>query len=97
MTHTFPRRPSSELRRARASSVNSRTGPSPKLSIITAVFNRVDHLESCLESVAMQRAVTIQHIVIDGGSTDGSVDILRRWSGRIDAWISEPENGRAHV
>src|SRR3546814_11576948 len=43
----------------------------------------------------MQRAVTIQHTVIDGGSTDGSVDILRRWSGRIDAWISEPDRGIA--
>ncbi len=63
-------------------------GPRPQLSIITAVRNGAGHLESCLESVAMQASATIQHVVIDGGSTDGTVDILRRWSGKIDTWIS---------
>src|SRR3546814_4202778 len=43
----------------------------------------------------MQRAVTIQHSCIDGGANDGPVDILRRLSGRIDAWISEPDRGVA--
>ncbi|MFC3714908.1 glycosyltransferase family 2 protein [Luteimonas soli] len=74
--------------------MNSRAGgPRPQLSIITAVRNGAGHLESCLESVATQESATIQHVVIDGGSTDGTVDILRRWSGKIDTWISEPDKG----
>lgn len=67
----------------------------PKLSVITAVLNRAEFLEGCLESVAQQRGVTIEHIVIDGGSTDGSVPILQRWSDRLAICISESDGGIA--
>jgi glycosyltransferase involved in cell wall biosynthesis len=61
--------------------------------VITAVLNRVGHLPECLDSVAMQRGVAIEHIVIDGGSTDGSVELLQRWSDRLAFWSSEADRG----
>ena len=66
---------------------------SPLISVITAVLNRVEHLPDCLDSVAMQRGVTIEHIVIDGGSTDGTVELLQQWSDRLAFWSSEPDSG----
>lgn len=67
----------------------------PSFSVISVVLNGAEHLEGCLESVACQRNVCVEHIVIDGGSTDGSVDILRRWSDRLAFWCSEPDGGIA--
>ncbi len=51
-----------------------------KISIITAVFNNVRHIGSCLESVRSQTWPDIEHIIIDGGSTDGTLGIIERWS-----------------
>lgn len=65
----------------------------PNFSVITAVFNGVDHLESCLHSVSRQDGNSVEHIVIDGGSTDGSVDILKRNAGGLRYWVSEPDHG----
>ena len=67
----------------------------PDVSIITAAFNRVATLEHCLLSVGSQRHVSVEHIVIDGGSTDGSLEVLRNWSDRLAAWVSEPDAGIA--
>ena len=69
------------------------TGSTLEFSIITAVLNRADYLANCLDSVAMQRGTTVEHIVIDGGSTDGSADILVRRSGQLAHWSSEPDQG----
>jgi glycosyltransferase involved in cell wall biosynthesis len=67
----------------------------PFFSVITATFNRADCLEKCLSSVFNQSGVSIEHIVIDGGSTDGSMEIIQRWSDRLAYWISEPDKGIA--
>lgn len=64
-----------------------------KMSIITAVYNRVDTVAAALASVQAQRDVPIQHIVIDGGSTDGTLDILHEHRQRIAVLISEPDQG----
>ena len=73
----------------------SSTQPFPLISVITAVLDRAEHLPDCLDSVAMQRGVSVEHIVIDGGSRDGSVEILQRWSDRLAFWSSEPDSGIA--
>lgn len=65
----------------------------PLISIIIAVFNGAKTLQQCIDSVAQQ---TYQHrelIIIDGGSKDGTVDLLRANQGNITYWISEPDNG----
>lgn len=65
----------------------------PLVTVITAVFNGRQHLTGCLESVLQQDYPNIEHIVIDGGSTDGTVDLLRRFDDRVALWKSEPDRG----
>lgn len=65
----------------------------PLVSVITVVFNRADHLEEAVQAVAAQTYPKIEHIVIDGGSTDGTVDIIRRHEASIRHWVSEPDRG----
>ena len=67
----------------------------PLVSVITAVLNGAEFLARCIQSVIDQDYENIEHIIIDGGSTDGSVDILRRFDQRIAFWISEPDSGHA--
>jgi glycosyltransferase involved in cell wall biosynthesis len=64
-----------------------------KISIITVVLNAADTIEDTLRSVAAQRYPTIEHIVVDGGSTDGTLAIIERHRGRIATLIVEPDRG----
>jgi len=63
------------------------------VSIITVVFNGAQRLRATIESVLGQIYPEIEYIVVDGGSSDGSIDILREYSAHIDYWISEPDGG----
>jgi glycosyltransferase involved in cell wall biosynthesis len=65
----------------------------PLVSVITAVFNGAATIRECLESVLTQDYPHIEHIVMDGGSTDGTIDVLREYQGRIALWVSEPDHG----
>jgi glycosyltransferase involved in cell wall biosynthesis len=66
-----------------------------RISIITATYNRRDHIARCIESVAGQSYPDKEHIIVDGGSTDGTVDLLKEYASRYPhiRWISEPDNG----
>ena len=64
-----------------------------KLSIITINYNNRDGLRKTLESVASQTFRDFEHIVIDGGSTDGSVEVIDQYSAIIAYWVSEPDKG----
>lgn len=64
-----------------------------KISIITVVFNNREFLAEAIESVRSQTYDNIEYIVVDGGSTDGSVDIIKENSDFINKWISEPDSG----
>lgn len=65
----------------------------PLISIIIVVRNGSLHIEKALNSVVSQERGLYELIVIDGGSTDGTLDILRRHSDAIDYWVSEPDRG----
>ena len=65
----------------------------PLVSVITVVFNGRSYLEGCLESVLHQDYPNLEHIVVDGGSADGTLDILHRYEDRIAFWKSEPDHG----
>jgi glycosyltransferase involved in cell wall biosynthesis len=65
----------------------------PLVSIITVVLNGKKHLEQAIKSVIRQTYDNIEYLVIDGQSTDGTQDIIRKYEGHIDFWTSEPDNG----
>ncbi len=69
------------------------TDPRPRISVITIVFNGEKHLEQAIASVRGQTYDNIEYIVVDGGSTDGTLGIVRKHEDRIDRWVSEPDNG----
>jgi glycosyltransferase len=64
-----------------------------KVSIITVVLNNVQHIENCINSVLNQTYGNIEYIVIDGGSTDGTIDVIRKYETQISMWVSEPDRG----
>lgn len=66
---------------------------SPLITVITAVFNNVSTLEQTILSVIEQSYDNIEYIIIDGGSKDGSLDIIQKYEHVIDYWVSEPDSG----
>ncbi|MGA2819244.1 MAG: glycosyltransferase family 2 protein [Anaerolineales bacterium] len=65
----------------------------PKISVVTPSFNQGRFLEACMRSVLDQRYPELEYIVIDGGSTDGSLDIIRKYSNQLRFWRSAPDAG----
>jgi len=65
----------------------------PLISIITVVFNGEKYLEGTIQSVINQTYDNVEYIIIDGGSTDGTLEIIRKYEYLIDYWFSEPDEG----
>ena len=65
----------------------------PLISIVTVVLNDAKHLEQAIKSVLGQTYDNIEYLIIDGGSTDGTLDIIRKHEKAIDYWVSEPDSG----
>ena len=66
-----------------------------KISIITPSFNSGKYIEQAIQSVVAQEYSNFEHIIVDGGSTDGTIEILRKYP-RLK-WVSEPDNGQSHA
>ena len=64
-----------------------------KVSIVTVCFNSAATIEDTIRSVHKQEYENIEHVIVDGGSTDGTVDIVKKYNGRIKKFISEPDEG----
>ena len=65
-----------------------------KISVITIVYNNKNTIESCLQAVQNQYYANIEHIVIDGGSTDGTQQIIEKYQNNLGYYISEPDTGK---
>lgn len=64
-----------------------------KISIVTPVFNQVKYIEKTIKSVIDQNYPNLEYIIIDGGSTDGTVEIIQKYESVISYWVSEPDKG----
>jgi glycosyltransferase involved in cell wall biosynthesis len=69
------------------------SGSDPRISLVTPSFNQAEYLEETLRSVLDQGYPDLEYVVIDGGSSDGSVEIIGRYADRLAAWVSEPDDG----
>lgn len=64
-----------------------------KITVITVVYNDVLNIEKTIKSVISQKSVPLEYIIIDGGSIDGTVDIIKKYQDKISYWISEADDG----
>jgi glycosyltransferase involved in cell wall biosynthesis len=64
-----------------------------KITVITVAYNAKDQLENTINNVLSFGSDYVEHIIIDGGSTDGTVDLLEKYSNKLRYWISEPDHG----
>ncbi|MBL7813559.1 MAG: glycosyltransferase [Saprospiraceae bacterium] len=69
----------------------------PKISIITPSFNQANYLEETILSILNQDYPNLEYIIIDGGSTDDSVAIIKKYEKKLAYWTSEPDNGLYHA
>jgi glycosyltransferase involved in cell wall biosynthesis len=69
----------------------------PKITIITPSYNQAEFISQTIDSVLSQNYSNLEYIIIDGGSTDGSVDIIKRHQKYLSYWTSEKDDGQSHA
>jgi len=69
----------------------------PLISVITVSFDSAEYIEHCIRSVLAQDFEDYEYVIIDGGSTDGTREIIEKYSGRLAYWHSQPDRGLAHA
>ena len=71
--------------------------PWPRISIVVPSYNQGNFIEESIRSIVCQGYPNLELIIIDGGSTDGTLDILEKYQWNITFWVSEPDRGQSHA
>jgi glycosyltransferase involved in cell wall biosynthesis len=69
----------------------------PKISIVTPTFNQGQYIQQTIDSILDQKYPNLEYIIIDGGSTDNTVEIIKKYEKYLSFWISEKDNGQSHA
>jgi glycosyltransferase involved in cell wall biosynthesis len=69
----------------------------PRISIVTPVYNNALYIENCIKSVLNQDYLHLEYIIIDGGSTDGTVEIIEKYTDHLAYFVSEKDRGQTHA
>ena len=65
----------------------------PTVTVITVCYNAKEALKTTMRSVFAQRYDALEYVIVDGASTDGSVELIKQSANKVDHWVSEPDNG----
>lgn len=72
-------------------------GPWPRITVVTPSFNQARFVEATLRSVLLQGYPDLEYVVMDGGSSDGSAEVIRKYGPWLSRWASEPDRGQSHA